>query len=354
MVKVLMVGSHKSVKGGITSVVNQITKKNWELEDIFIKYIPTYIDSHNFKKILFFIKGYVNIFIESIFKKPDVMYIHMSYKGSFHRKFYIHRLAKKFKIKTIIHLHGSEFEKFFNDSNEKVKCKIKKMLSQCDAMIVLGDEWEKKIKAIEPCTKIVILPNSISIPNQIVKYSDNVFQILYLGVLIKRKGITDLIEAFIKLKELGFLEKNDIRLIVAGTGDEEETLKRKVFKAGLDSYIKFTGWIDGNTKEELLNSSQLLVLPSYNEGLPISILEAISYGLPIVSTDVGSVNEAVINGSNGFLIKPGNIDQLAKSIENIVNSRVLWEQFSTNSKKLAIEKFDEKNYFKRLREIIYK
>ena len=106
------------------------------------------------------------------------------------------------------------------------------------------------------------------------------------------------------------------------------------------------GWVDGEKKENLLKKSQLFVLPSYNEGLPIAILEAMSYGIPVISTDVGSISEVVKDNETGFLIKPGEAESLAKAIIKVINLEEVWKRQSMASKELINAKFNEDEYFK--------
>lgn len=350
MVKVLMVGNHPSVKGGITTVIKQFTSYNWNKEGIELKFIPTYVDKNTFFKILFFIISYIKIFIFLLYKRPNVIHIHMSYKGSFTRAYLIQRLSKIYKIKNIIHLHGSEFEKWYKVCNNKKREKIKKLLKDANYFIVLGKEWKDKIKKIEPTTKIIIANNAVKIPKETTSWNKEKFTFLFLGVLIKRKGVYDLLEAIYNLKEQNKIENT--QFIIAGTGKEEATLKVKAKKLEIDKYINFFGWVDGLNKVKLLKNCQAMILPSYNEGLPMSILEAISYGMPIIATNVGDIEEAVINNKNGYIIETGNIKELEEAILNIKNANEeQWLEYSQKSKNIAKEKFSEANYFKKFKKL---
>ena len=123
MIKIVMIGNDNSVKGGITSVINQLLQYNWEQKNIDLEFIPTYIEKNNIMKIIFYTISYIKILIKFLFDKPQYVYMHMSYKGSFTRKCCIHKLCKIFRVKDIIHLHGSEFEKWYNMCSENKKKK---------------------------------------------------------------------------------------------------------------------------------------------------------------------------------------------------------------------------------------
>ena len=271
----------------------------------------------------------------------------MSYKGSFSRAYAIHELVKNLKIKEIIHLHGSEFEKWFDECSDSKKEKIKKLLRECDKFIVLGKDWKRKITKIEPKTNTFIINNSVQIPRNTAKYCNRDFKILFLGVLIERKGVVDLIEAIKILDDKGKID--NAKFLVAGSGKEETNLKNRVKEYKIEKYFDFLGWIDNEKKKQLLLNSQALILPSYNEGLPMAILEAISYGLPVIATDVGDVSEAVINNENGYLCKAGDIESLSICIQKLLNiTEKEWIRKSENSRKIAIEKFANEYYVKKI------
>lgn len=270
----------------------------------------------------------------------------MSYKGSFYRKYLIHKLCKKYDVPDVIHLHGSEFQKWYNESNSRTKKKIRNLLAESSAFIVLGDKWNKAVKEIEPATRTVVVSNAVHIPDYTTNWNGDTFQILFLGVLIKRKGVADLIQAISLLKKEGWL--NNIKFIIAGSGSEEESLKQQASELKVEPWIEFAGWTDGKAKERYLKESQALVLPSYNEGLPIAVLEAISYGLPVIATAVGDMAAAVREGENGFLIKPGDVSALADKIKKITEDKGRYTQMSAKSKEIALTEFSDSKYFEKI------
>lgn len=342
MTKVLMVGNDSTVKGGITSVITQLMSHDWYSEGIDMRFIPTYVDSNSVNKILFFAKAYKEIQREIHTNKPDVVHIHMSYKGSFIRKYLIHNLCKRNEIPDIIHLHGSEFKKWYDETSGFMKMKIKQLLLEAKAFVVLGDKWEQAIKEIEQKTKTVVVSNTVAVPQESVNWNEP-FSILFLGVLIKRKGVSDLLKATKIMKEK--LTINEFNVIIAGIGPEENNLKKEAKDLNIESIVDFVGWTDGEMKKKLLKKCQMLVLPSYNEGLPIAILEAMSYAMPIVASNVGDISSAVIDGVNGSLIESGNVEMLANELCKIIENKSLYERYSINSKKICNEYFSDEKYF---------
>ena len=351
MIKVLMCGNHPSNRGGMTSVISQIREYNWEKEGVNLRFIPTYLPGNPLKKTAFFIKSYYRIRQVMKKDKPEILHVHMSYKGSFTRTNYLHRLCLKYGVKDIIHLHGSEFEKWYNASPESKKRKIRALLRECSAIIVLGESWKHVVGSIEPSANVVVISNGVKIPDACVRWDPDRCQLLYLGVLIPRKGLRDLLDAVKILKEKGKLQGR--RFVIAGSGEEEEQLKARTKELGLTEEVFFAGWVDGEKKEKLITDSQVLLSPSYNEGLPVSILEAAAHGMPIVSTDVGDISSVVRDGENGILIQPGQIGELADGILT-VSEEETFGKMSRRSREIAEESFSIDLFYEKLNRLYHR
>ncbi|MEM5011283.1 glycosyltransferase family 4 protein [Niallia taxi] len=344
-IKVLMMGSHNSVKGGITSVITQMLNHNWDKESVEMKFLPTYVEGGAFKRIFYFLKSYIKFLTLILTYKPDLLHIHMSHNASFYRKYIIHKTCKIFGIKDVVHLHSSEFKGFYSKGSKRRKQRIRSLLKECDRVFVLGDKWNETIVQMESQAKTVVLNNTVALPKVTTNMESKTLSILFLGVLVERKGVMDLLKAADKLNKEGILGNYHVKFKIGGTGSEEEKLKQYVNSNELSDFVDFLGWVSGEGKNKFLSDSQIFVLPSYNEGLPISILEAISWGIPVVSTEVGSVNEAVINDYNGHIVRPGEVNSLTEALKRVIVDENLRLKYSENSRILAEEKFDDKYYY---------
>ncbi|MGH4038737.1 MAG: PssE/Cps14G family polysaccharide biosynthesis glycosyltransferase [Sphaerochaeta sp.] len=347
--RIIMCSSARNEKGGMNSVIDQLMDHTWD-DSLEFSYLATHVSGNPIKKTLFFAKAYCQL--KKLIKKNtfDIIHIHMSYKGSFYRKYAVTKLCKKNNKKVIIHLHGSEFKDFYNNGNEKRKRQIRELFTIADVSIVLGDDWKKFIKKIAPKSNVVVVNNAIALPEVEEKRQNQKLTFLFLGALIKRKGVIDLLTAVQEIKKEGI---NNLRLLVAGSGEEEENLKKFVAENNLGDCVEFLGWINNAQKPGLLQKSDVLVLPSYNEGLPIAILEAMSYGLPVISTDVGSIKEAVMTGKNGCLFKPGDIEAMASEMKKMILDGEYWQQSSLNSREVCEEKFGDRVFFEKVQNIYF-
>lgn len=343
--KILMVGSDLSVKGGMTSVVKAFLNHDFK-NQIDIMYIPTHIEGvANIKKIVFFMHSILNIISTLLREDISIIHMHMSEKGSFYRKFIIYLLGKVFRKKIIVHMHGAEFKEYFNQGNFIRKKLIKNMLIGSHKVIVLGDSWNKFVKNIDEKINTIILRNAVDIQNKIAEYKDNNVNILFLAVLIERKGIFDLVHIAELLTKDNDLKRYNIKFLIAGSGKDEDVMKEKIRNHNLQDYFKFEGWVDKEQKEELFIKSQIYILPSYNEGLPVSILEAMSYGLPIITTNVGSIEDAVEHGVNGFVTDCGDSVKMYKYIKKCIINHEMWKDFSIKSKDIIENFYSADKYF---------
>lgn len=345
---ILMIGADSNAKGGVSSVIKQFERVKWEYNVISLK---TYIDANSFIKIVNFILSVIKLIWYLSFKSISLCHIHMSSRGSFMRKYIIFIICKMFNKKVIVHIHGAQFDIFYNEANMKLKNRITYVISNADKVIVLGEKWKKFILTINENAKVIILNNSININKNVDFEYEKRKIILFLGELSQRKGILDLIEAINNLNKSNFLSKyTGIKFVLAGKGECEGEIQNKIDNYNLKEYIELPGWVSGKKKNDLIRNSIALILPSYNEGLPICILEAMSLGVPVISTNVGSIEEAVINNQNGFIINPGDIGELKKSIEEIL-IKDKWIYMAKNAKEIAEENFSEEEYFKKITNI---
>lgn len=237
-----------------------------------------------------------------------IVHIHTgSYNRFYFNTFYL-RIAKFFKKKVIMHIHGGAFAEYYNTNPRWIKA----MLLKCDVIVALTSYWEKFFKEKVGCDNVVIVNNIIETPQytNITKDAD-CKDFLFLGKVCKEKGIYDLIDV---LNEHKTEFEGKIKLHIGG-GGEIEKLKKMIADNSLQEIVEYEGWVSRNKKISLLNKCNIYILPSYIEGLPISILEAMSYGHYIISTTVGGIPEIITNKDEGFLITPGDKEAIYSAIK---------------------------------------
>lgn len=321
MINILMVGPERKAKGGVATVVNNYYDSSL-IKKVRLKYISTAIDGKKIYKLLYGSFSYLKILYTLIFKRVDILHIHMASRNSFNRKSVIVNMAKMFNKKVIIHLHGAEFDKFYNNEcTEMQKKKVNKIFNKADIIIALSEQWKEKISNY--CdTQVEVIYNSVVVPKENM-YSNNSQNITLLGRLEKRKGIFDLLDIVKDVVE----EKPEINFLLGGDGSLEK-IRDIISQNNIANNAKLLGWVDAGKKDNVLKQTLIYVLPSYDEGMPMSLLEAMSYGIPVIATDVGGIPRVIENNVNGFLIKPGDKEDLKKCILKLIKNDEIRENIS--------------------------
>jgi glycosyltransferase involved in cell wall biosynthesis len=175
---------------------------------------------------------------------------------------------------------------------------------------------------------------------------------LFLGWVDQEKGIFELLECAQLLSEAG--EVPAFKLIIAGDGSAMAETRRKLNDPRLGSVVELLGWIDSDAKVERLRRAHLLVLPSYMEGMPNAIIEAMATGLPVVATDVGAVVDVVSDGVNGFLIPPRNIDRLTRALRELLLNAPLRERMGRAGWHMAKDRFSAERAADQLVSLAYR
>lgn len=244
---------------------------------------------------------------------PKIIHIHTASYNSFKRSVVFGRIAKLFNKKLVYHIHGGGFKDYY--SSDPVK--ITNALMQADCIIVLSQSWHDFFSSILPQKKIAVINNLIPYPEGTsISETKNIsypINLLFLGKICKEKGIYDLLDV-LSHDKTKFEHK--IHLHIGGNGETNELIQT-IQEKNLGDMVTFHGWVHKNEKIRLFNHCSYYILPSYTEGLPLSIIEAMSYGLPIISTQVGGIPE-IITTDNGFLFTAGNKKQLSDILTHIL------------------------------------
>lgn len=304
---ILTVGpNYTPPRGGIAQVLYTYNKDIFE-DFLFIK--TTQLDNPA-KKFICCCIAIVKLLGYCLFKDIKIVHIHTASKNSFWRKSIFILISWLFKKKIVLHIHGGQFEVFVKNHPF-----ILHILKRCSRIIVLSPSKLIYYQEHFALNNITVINNVISSPITMEKEIDDHVNFLFLGSLCKGKGIYDLLDVISRNKDR---YAGKMKLFICGNGNVEK-VKKIIKENQLDQIAFYIGWIDGEKKIEILNKSHVYILPSYVEALPISILEAMSYNLPIISTRVGAIPNIVYNNENGFLIDPGDKDALKNAITEMIS-----------------------------------
>lgn len=310
---IVMIGTRFETMGGISSVVNVYRDAGF-FDRHSIVYLSSHGDGGKVLKFRLLLIAFFRLLFFLMRMNVAVVHLHMSSRASFWRKSVYFVLSKFFRVPVIVHLHGGEFAVFYEkESGLLARRFIRWVYDHSDAVIVLSDTWKKWVASISENKNIFAIYNPIVLPKEIPNPSDRKKgSVLFLGRLGKLKGTYDLVHALSQIN-------SDWSATLSGDGDIDQ-IARLSAELGVSDRVSLTGWIRGNQKVELLRQAQVYVLPSYNEGLPMSLLEAMGYGLPVITTPVGGIPEAVTEGVNGYLVKPGDVGAIREKLAYLITN----------------------------------
>lgn len=332
---VLFVAPDLGWKGGISSVVGEYKKAihpfhfqpSTTSEDIRITFL-----SFPFLLVQFCLKLLIT------HRRVKIVHIHGSSKGSFYRKYVFFLLARYvFRKKVVYHMHGAMFHVFHQNAPSFVQRRIRHFVNTADCLIVLSDWWKDFFSENFNPRMVQIVPNIVnltSLPTQTAR-APGPTRFLFLGRIGERKGVYDLLEVL-------RLHRQDLQgkyLLELGGDGETENLQRLITQYALDESVKFIGFVTGADKKRRLQEADVYLLPSYNEGLPISILEAMSFGLPIISTSVGGIPEVVAPNKNGLLIEPGDHRAIFKAIKFFTDHPDKISEYGVRSYEMVAQRY---------------
>lgn len=310
--KVIQVGPDESRPGGIRTVM--LSLKNSALGSQYgMDIVPT---SSKTRRIRTFLHGFRQLRASIAAGSCDCVHIHMSENASVYRTAILIRWIKAHSCsRVIVQSHGGSVQSFFARCPRRIKQYLLASLGLSDLIVVLTPGWKRWWMSLLPDMRYAVVPNAVNMPAPIENCgsadasSEHGNSVLFLGQLGERKGTYLLISAI-----PGVLSKYaDTRFVFAGDG-EVESCASFARELGVSGSCEFIGWADQQKKDSLLREATMLVLPSKEESFGIVLLEAMSYGLPVICSDGGFMHEVVDDGVDGIVFPTGDKIALSRAI----------------------------------------
>ena len=332
-IKVLMLDPDRSVKGGVSGVVNNLYDAGIG-KDIELKYIGTMVDGSKFRKLLQAAKAYFEAL--SCINRYEIVHVHVSAGASYYRKSFFIKMALRHHKKLVIHQHGGDIKRFYgHDLKGKAHDKMVSLFNKSDAFIVLAPNFKEFFKhIIIGDDKISVIGNGINIPeiDPATKNYD-LHNILFLGRICKDKGINELLDAIDRLSK----DYPDVHLYLGGFFEDED-LKERV--NSLSANVTACGWISGSDKEALFDKCPIFVLPSYYEGMPLSVAEGMAHGCATIASNVGSLDQMINDGNTGLLVKAKDSEDLYKALLKVIEDAKLRTSLGQAAYSFAKDNYD--------------
>ena len=280
-----------------------------------------------------------------VIHRPEICHIATAYGLSFLKHSVCVVIARLSGCKVLLHPHCG-FYYLYERRGKAWQWFVRKIVGLCHGIVVVSNEW-KKLEEVVPGCQIYYLPNAINLSSyadvgleKLRSKSDRSrLHVLYLGHVGKEKGSFDLICAAKLVLALEYGVVFDLVGQEQVTGDMEQ-LNTQVVKAGLEQFIHIQPAVNGAEITELFRTADIFVYPSYHEGMPMAVIEAMACGLPIIATQVGGLPDLVFPDVNGLLVPAGQPEQLASAIRQLVDDPPLRYSMQAGSFRLAQENFD--------------
>jgi L-malate glycosyltransferase len=299
--------------------------------------------------LLFIINGFIRSFQIMKIEKPNLIHVHFAVPGGM----LAFLISKIWKIPYVLTIHLGDVpggNPFKTDKWFRYIFPFTKIIWNNAIRIVAVSDFTKVLANRSYKNAIEVIHNGIEITDNFSKLVtvNKAIKIVFAGRFAKQKNLSFLIDI------LGNLGINEWECTLIGDGDEKRNIEKKISYYGLTSKINFTGWISPQEVLEIFEKSDILLMPSLSEGLPVVGVQALEKGLAIISSDAGGLVEIVEDGYNGYLLNLGNIGEWTTKIE-LLKNRTKLNEFKVNSRE-KVKGFDiitiGKSYLDLFEEII--
>jgi glycosyltransferase involved in cell wall biosynthesis len=313
--RVIMLGTSANAWGGIATVINAY-REDGLFQRCPVTYLATHCTGPAMQKLRLFVCAWISCMLMLIKGQALLIHVHAASGASFWRKACFLLPAYLFRVPAVIHLHAGPFPDFYHrQCGAPARALVRAILDRADRVVVVSNQLKRFVEAVSRNRNVVTIYNPMALPALADFHSRAAAQVLFLGRLGAGKGTYDLLQAVSKVAA----RHPGIKLILGGDGELEPT--RAACRAlGIDARVELLGWVGGHAKAQLLAQASVCVLPSYAEGMPMSVLEAMSAGLAVIATPVGGVPDVVTDGVEGRLVPPGDIEALAAALDAVLSN----------------------------------
>ena len=311
-----MCGPSPDSQGGISSVISTY-QSSGTLQALAVSFVPTYTDGSAWQKIFVYWRAVAQVTARIASGNAQLVHLHTASNTSFLRKSSIALLCWFFRVPYILHVHSGRFVEYVSGESGPIQRAWARFVLRRAARVIVLTEGYRRLVLEKLCLQcpIVVLPNptpvALSAPPRAAANALGI-RILFLGAMTRNKGFFDLLEAVSGLQVQGIAAT----LRCGGSGDID-AIASECQRLRIDQSCEFLGWVDAARRLEELLTCDVLVLPSYSEGQPMVIIEAMTAGTAIVATRVGGIPDTVTDGEEAILVEPGKIGALIAALRRV-------------------------------------
>ncbi|MGY2066410.1 glycosyltransferase family 4 protein [Blastococcus sp. SYSU DS0619] len=344
--RVLSIGPTGSQPGGMASVVAELEAQN-RLSAAPVQL--RVIDSGGIGPVPRRAAAFARTLAATGTARADVAHLHVASRGSTWRKLAIAEVCARRGLPYGIHLHGAGYREFLEALSPAAKRRVERFFARAAYVVVLGGPWARLVtdELGVPAAKVHVVHNGVAdgAPPVTPWPAGRRKRVVLLGRIDAGKGVPELLRAFEQLDDIP-----DVELVLAGPPAEPRVvaLVEEAVRAR-PGRITHAGLLTRAGAQELLREAYLLALPSHAEGLPMVVIEAMSRGIPAVTTPVGAMEELVTHGGNGFLVQPGDVDGLAEHLLRLLSSEELRDTMARAAYETWVAGFDARTMYADIR-----
>ena len=332
----LLTPGGRHAPGGMAKIVDYEARYWPAGSDYRLKVLDTFGPGPKWRMPFFFLVATVTLFVDMLMRRVDLVHLNMSERLSICRKLFLASLAHSFRIPVVLHLHGAEFAASYAKASPLVAFLIRRQMSRCSVVICLGTATAKYVvQHLGLSTaKIAIVPNGVPDFGKLTSKSTNSCRFIFVGAVSERKGVGTLLEALAQPR----LASSNWEATIIGGGDVEQQ-RSHAQALGIGDRIRFLGAVTESVVHAELRLADVCVLPSKNEGLPLAILEAMSFGCAIVATPVGDVPDAVKPSVTGILTPVGDVQALTTALHRLASDKLYCKRLGEGARRSYEVKF---------------
>ncbi len=352
MKRVLLVGPVPPPTGGIASVMEDIAHSELASEfsfDFFSRSDLQLGVAQSISRNIARFRRFLNFFL--ILWRHDYYLIHIhSPDAAFLGTIGFMLLARLARTNVLVHMHGTDWDEFYTRAPAFKRLYTRIGLRMAPRIVVLYSLWAENIRKRCPAADILVMrnlihdqdppdPSDVQALREKLGLTKEHFVVLTIGYLGWRKGYFTILDAVPQVVS----QDQSVRFVLVGSEEnpgEMDQLMEQVKRQKLEPWVTFTGEVERDQTNLFYGLADIYLLPSYIEGMPITIIEALRSGLPVISTRVGGIPDMIDDHVSGLLVNPGAPNEIAEAVLNLKRDVDLRKRLSTGARKTFDDKFE--------------
>ena len=347
--RVAMVGpSADMAKLGGVAAVERVLLDEWRVSRYALDHVATHEDAGPGRRLAVALRAGRALFGGFLARSIDLLHLHFVSRGSFWRKSGIVLLARLFGVPVVGHLHPCDFQGFYEGLGPLRRAYVRMVLNSFDRIIVLTDEWRNWLVRLYRRSEPVILPDPVAVPAMVRRERQGPPVLLTYGRFGANKGTYDILRAIPTVLE----RFPDAQFWIGGDSEVDARVREMIKDESWAGRVRLIGWVSGTEKEAALVAAHAFLMPAHGNGLPMAVLEAMAWGVPVVATPVRGLTSAVVDGETGLVVPVGDSQALAGAIVRLLKDPDRAETLGMAGRQMIAERHEAGLILERL-EVVY-